>query len=121
MSVGGIGRFLPAARLCLLKTPAGRPRAPPACEYWSVRYYAVTGVAGSGFATAKLLTAVQAKLVAAGATDVNLEIVSGVVVGVGFAFDAETVEGARERAQQMLWATSLDRVGQLEIACPVPV
>ena len=86
-----------------------------------MRYYAVTGVAGSGFATAKLLTAIRAELVAAGATDVNLEIVSGVVVGVGFCFDAETVERATERARQMLWATSLERVGQLEIACPTPV
>ncbi len=93
----------------------------PACEYWSVRYYATTGVAGSGFATAKLLTAIRADLVAAGATDVNLEIVSGVVVGVGFAFDAETPDQADERARQILWATSLERVGQLEIARPIPV
>lgn len=86
-----------------------------------VRYYAVTEVAGGGFATAKLITAIRADLVAAGATDVNLEIVSGVVVGVGFTFDAETVEKAGERAQQMLWETSLERLGQLEIASPTPV
>ena len=86
-----------------------------------MRYYAVTGVAGSGFATAKLLTAIRADLVSAGATDVNLEIVSGVVVGVGFAFDAETADEADERAREMLWATSLERVGQLEIACAMPV
>ena len=86
-----------------------------------VLFYAVTGVAGGGFATAKLLAAVRADLVAAGATEVDLEIVSGVVVGVGFAFDAETVEQADARARQMLWATSLERVGQLEIACPTPV
>jgi hypothetical protein len=34
-----------------------------------VLFYAVTGVAGGGFATAKLLAAIRADLVAAGATD----------------------------------------------------
>ena len=86
-----------------------------------VLFYAVTGVAGGGFATTKLLAAIRADLVAAGGTDVKLEIISGVVVGLRFAFDAETVEQADERARQMLWATSLERVGQLEIACPTPV
>ena len=85
-----------------------------------MRYYAVTGVAGSGFATTKLLTAIRADLVAVGAIDVNLEIVSGVVVGVGFAFDAETAEQASERARQMLWATSLERVGQPEMPARRP-
>ena len=84
-------------------------------------FYAVTGVAGGGFATGKRLAAVRADLVAAGAAEVDLEIVSGVVVGVGFAFAAETVEQAGERARQMLWVTSLERVGQLEIACPTAV
>ena len=86
-----------------------------------MRYHAVTEVAGSGFSTATLLAAIQADLVAAGATDVNLEIVSGILVGVGFALDAETVEQAYEQAQQMLLEITLEHVGQLEIACPTNV
>jgi hypothetical protein len=54
-----------------------------------------------------------------GADDVSLEIVSGVLVGIGFSIDAETIERAATRAGEILWATSLERVGQLEIAVPV--
>ena len=90
-------------------------------EWLAVLYCVVTEVAGGGFATEKLLTAIRDSLGAAGATDVTLEIVSGIVVGVGFAFDAESVEQAGEQARQMLWATSLDCVGRLEIASPMAV
>ena len=90
-------------------------------EWLPVLYYAVTGVAGGGFATEKLRTAIRDGLAAVGATDVNLEIVSGIVVGVGFAFEADSVDQAGERARQMLWTTSLDCVGRLEIASPIAV
>jgi hypothetical protein len=50
-----------------------------------------------------------------------LEIVSGVLVGIGFSIDAVTTEKAGLRAEEVLWATSLERVGPLEIAAPAPV
>jgi hypothetical protein len=50
-----------------------------------------------------------------------LEIVSGVVVSIGFSIEAETVDRAATRAEEILWATSLDRVGPLEIAEPATV
>ena len=82
-----------------------------------------TGYGGRGgsFATAKRLAAIEAELAAAGADDVSLEIVSGVLVGIGFSVDAETVEKARKRAEEVLWASSLERVGPLEIAVPSTV
>jgi hypothetical protein len=51
----------------------------------------------------------------------NLEIVSGIVVGVAFTFEADSVEQAGERARQMLWTTSLDSVGRLDVASPIAV
>ncbi|MGZ6563167.1 MAG: hypothetical protein ACXVH3_25735 [Solirubrobacteraceae bacterium] len=83
-----------------------------------MRFYAVTGVAGGSFATRKHLEEIEAELAAAGADDVSLEIVSGVLVGIGFSIDAETVDRAGTRAEEVLWATSLERVGPLEIAAP---
>jgi hypothetical protein len=52
---------------------------------------------------------------------VSLEIVSGVLVGIGFSIDAVTIEKAGKRAEEVLWATSLERVGPLEIAAPATV
>lgn len=86
-----------------------------------MRYYAVTGVASGSFATGKRLAEIEAGLAAAGADDVSLEIVSGVIVGIAFSIDAATVEKAGTRAEEVLWATSLERVGLLEIAVPATV
>ena len=86
-----------------------------------MRFYAVTEVAGGGFAMGKHLAEIEAELAAAGADDVSLEIVSGVLVGIGFSIDAETVDKAGTRAEEVLWATSLERVGPLEIAVPATV
>jgi hypothetical protein len=83
-----------------------------------VRFYAVTGVAGGSFATGKRLAEIEAELAAAGAGDVSLEIVSGVLVGIGFSIKAETLDKAGTRAEEVLWGTSLERVGPLEIAVP---
>jgi hypothetical protein len=84
----------------------------------AVPYYATTGVAGGGFATGKRLAQIKAELAAAGVDDVSLEIVSGVLVGVGFSIDAETVEQAEERGEEALRASSLERVGPLKMAVP---
>jgi hypothetical protein len=81
----------------------------------------VTEVAGGSFATATRLAAIEAELAAAGADDVSLEIVSGVLVGIGFSVDVETVEQAGKRAEEVLWVSSLERVGPLEIAVPSTV
>ena len=86
-----------------------------------VRFHAVTEVAGGSFATATRLAQIEAELAAAGADDVSLEIVSGVLVGIGFSIDAVTIEKAGMRAEEVLWATSLERVGPLEIATPATV
>jgi hypothetical protein len=77
-----------------------------------VRFHAVTEVAGVSFATAARLVQVEAELAKAGADDVSLEIVSGVLVGIGFCIDAVTIEIAGKRAEEVLWATSLERVGR---------
>jgi len=47
-----------------------------------------------------------------------LKIVSGVLVGIGFSIEAETVDRAGTRVDEILWASSLERVGPLEIAVP---
>ena len=86
-----------------------------------MRFHAVTEVAVGGFATATRLAQIEAELAAAGADDVSLEIVSGVLVGIGFSIDAVTAEKAGKRAEEVLWATSLERVGPLEIAAPATV
>ena len=83
-----------------------------------MRYYVVTGVAGASFATGKRLAEIEAGLAAAGADDVSLEIVSGVLVRIGFSIDVDTVDKAGTRAEEVIWATSLERVGPLEIAVP---
>ena len=84
----------------------------------AVRCYVVTEVAGGSFATATRFAAMEAEL---GADDVSLEIVSGVLVGIGFSVDVETVEQAGKRAEEVLWVSSLERVGPLEIAVPSTV
>ena len=86
-----------------------------------MRFYAVSEVAGGSFATVTRLAEIEAELAAAGADDVSLEIVSGVLVGIGFSIDAVTIEKAGKRAEEVLWATSLERVGPLEIAAPATV
>ena len=86
-----------------------------------VRFHAATGVAGGGFATGRHLAEIEAELAAAGAEDVSMEIVSGVLVGIGFSIGAETVDKAGTRAEEVLWAASLERVGPLEIAVPATV
>ena len=86
-----------------------------------MRFHAVTEVAGGSFATATRLAQIEAELAEAGAGDVSLEIVSGVLVGIGFSIDAVTIEKAGMRAEEVLWATSLERVGPLEIAAPATV
>ena len=86
-----------------------------------MRYYAVTEVADDSFATTKRLEEIQAELVSAGTDDVSLEIVSGVLVGIGFSIEAETVDRAATRVEEILWATSLQRVGPLEIIVPAIV
>ena len=83
-----------------------------------MRYYAATEVTDGSFTTALRLEEIQAELTLAGADDVSLEIVSGVLVGIGFSIDAETIARAETRAEEILWATSLERVGLLEIAVP---
>ncbi len=83
-----------------------------------MRYFAATEVTDGSFTTAVRLEEIQAELAHAGADDVSLEIVSGVLVGIGFSIDAETTAGAETRAGEILWATSLERVGLLEIAVP---
>lgn len=40
------------------------------------------------------------------------------LVGVGFSIDAETIAKAEKRAEEIVWATRLERVGLLEIAVP---
>ena len=64
---------------------------------------------------------IGAELAAAGADDVSLEIVSGVLVGIGFSVDVETVEQAGKRAEEVLWVSSLEHVGRFEIAVPSSV
>jgi hypothetical protein len=86
-----------------------------------VRFHAATEVAGVSFATATRLAQIEAELAKAGADDVSLEIVSGVLVSIGFSIDAVTIEKAGQRAEEVLWATSLERVGPLEIAAPANV
>jgi hypothetical protein len=86
-----------------------------------VHFHATTEVTGGSFATATRLAQIEAELAEAGAADVSLEIVSGVLVGIGFSIDAVTTEKAGLRAEEVLWATSLERVGPLEIAAPAPV
>ena len=81
-----------------------------------VRHEVVTGVAGGNFATKARLAEIEADLAAVGAHDLSLEIVSGVLVGIGFSIDAEDVDSAGTRAEEILWATSLERVGPLKIA-----
>jgi hypothetical protein len=83
-----------------------------------MRYYAVTEVAGDSFATTRRLEEIQAGLGSAGADDVSLKIVSGVLVGIGFSIEAETVDRAGTRVDEILWASSLERVGRLDIAVP---
>lgn len=86
-----------------------------------MRFHAVTEVAGVSFATATRLAQIETELANAGADDVSLEIVSGVLVAIGFSIDAVTIEKAGKRAEEVLWATSLERVGPLEIAAPATV
>ena len=86
-----------------------------------MRFHAVTEVAGGSFATTTRLAQIEGELAEAGAGDVSLEIVSGVLVGIGFSIDAATAEKAGMRAEEVLWATSLERVGTLEIAAPATV
>ena len=81
-----------------------------------MRYFAATEVTDGSFTTAVRLEEIQAELALAGADDASLEIVSGVLVGIGFSIEAETIERAATRAGEILWATSLERVGLLEIA-----
>jgi hypothetical protein len=83
-----------------------------------MRFYAVAEVADDSFTTTTRLEEIQAELGSTGAGDVSLEIVSGVLVGIGFSIEAETVDRAATRAEEILWATSLQRVGPLEIAVP---
>lgn len=91
------------------------------CEHGEVSYYVATGVAGASFATRNRLAEIEAGLARAGADNVSLEIVSGVLVSIGFSIDADTVDKAATRAEEILWATSLERVGPLEIAEPATV
>jgi hypothetical protein len=86
-----------------------------------VGYYVATGVAGASFATRNRLAEIEAGLAAAGAENVCFEIVSGILVSIGFSIEAETVDRAATRAEEILWATSLERVGPLEIAEPATV
>ena len=86
-----------------------------------MRFHAVTEVTGGSFATATRLAQIEAELAEAGAGDVSLEIVSGVLVAIGFSIDAATIEKAGMRAEEVIWATSLERVGPLEIAVPATV
>ena len=86
-----------------------------------MRYYAVTEVADDSFTTTKRLEEIQAELGLAGADDVSLEIVSGVLVGIGFSIEAETVDRAGTRVEEILWAASLQRAGPVEIAVPAAV
>ena len=76
-----------------------------------VRYDVVSGVAGGSFARGTVLVSVQDDLAAAGVEDVSFEIVSGVLVGVGFVVEAESIEDAERLACEVMWATSLERVG----------
>lgn len=69
-----------------------------------MRYYVVTGVvAGAAFASGKRLAGIEAGLTAAGADDISLEIVSGVLVRIGFSIDADTVDKAGTRADEVIW------------------
>jgi hypothetical protein len=81
-----------------------------------MRYWLTSGVAGGSFARGDLIAAVQGDLEAAGADDVSFEIISGVVVGVGFTLEAESAEEAERLACEMLWVTSLERVGLLSVS-----
>lgn len=81
-----------------------------------MRYHAVTEITDGSFTTASRVEEIQTELVSAGADDVSLEIVSGVLVGIGFSIDADTIDRAGTRVEEILWATSLVRVGLLEIA-----
>ena len=85
-----------------------------------MRYFAETEVTDGSFTTAARLEEIQAELALAGADDASLEIVSGVLVGIVFSIDAETTARAETRAEEILWATSLERVGRLKIAVPAP-
>jgi hypothetical protein len=76
-----------------------------------VRYDVVSGVAGGSFVRGTVLASVQDDLAAAGVEDVSFEIVSGVLVGVGFVVEAESIEDAERLACEVMWATSLERVG----------
>ena len=64
-----------------------------------MRFYAVAEVADDSFTTTTRLEEIQAELGSAGADDVSLEIVSGVLVGIGFSIEAETVDRAGTRAE----------------------
>jgi hypothetical protein len=87
-----------------------------------MRYYAMTEVADDSFTTTTTrLEEIRAELGSAGADEVSLEIVSGVLVGIGFSIEAETVNRARTRVEEILWAISLQRVGSVEIAAPAAV
>ena len=77
-----------------------------------------TDVTDGSFTTVARLEEIQAELALAGADDVSFEIVSGVLVGISFSIDAQTIAGAETRAEEILWATSLERVGLFEIAVP---
>jgi hypothetical protein len=85
-----------------------------------MRYYVASGVAGGSFARSNLIAEVQDDLAAAGADDVSFEIVSGVLVGVVFALEADSAEDAERVACEMMWTTSLERVGQLVVSEPTP-
>jgi 6-phosphogluconate dehydrogenase (decarboxylating) len=81
-----------------------------------VRYHASTEIADARFTSAARLEEIEAELVSAGAADVSFEIVSGVLVGVGFSIKADTIDRAWTRVEEILWAASLERVGPLDIA-----
>ena len=81
-----------------------------------VRYYVAIGVAGGSFARASPIAAARDELLAAGATEVSFEVVSGVLVSVGFAVEAESADDAELLACELLWATSLERVGPVAVA-----
>jgi hypothetical protein len=81
-----------------------------------VRYYVASGVAGGNFARGNLIAGVQDHLEAVGAEDVSFEIVSGVLVGVGFALEAKNADAAVQLAREILWTTSFELVGLLSVS-----
>jgi hypothetical protein len=81
-----------------------------------VRYHAATEISDGRFATAARREEVHAELASAGAGDILLEILSGVLVGIRFSIDVYAAARAATRVEEILWATSLVRVGPLEIA-----